>query len=100
MIHPLHTQAWIDQCLAAGMPRFEIKNRCTGKSTAQAMKALAWAIMHPGQPLRLYDHHGTLPATRNLLYMALEMSRKLELKHMHFNLAESSVTFENRERSE
>ena len=100
MMHPLHTQKWIDQLVAQGMPRYEITTRCTGRTTAQALEALAWAIEHPGQFLRVVDHHGTPNASRELHYMAYEMSRKLGLKHLHFHRGDHTIIFENRERPE
>ena len=100
MMHPLHTKEWLDQLVEQGYSAGLATSRCTGKSTAQALRALAWVIEHPTRELRLQDHYSAGRATDNLLHIAHRMVETLELKHIHFNRAAQTIIFENRERTE
>lgn len=93
--HPLMSDEEVNRLLRDGMSLHEVMGRRTGKSTAQALRGLAWVIGHPGQVLKVYDHYGTKMATDNLLYMMREMADKLSLKHIVFNRADQTVSFGN-----
>lgn len=96
-IHPLMSREEVLAYIANGVPLGEIMRRGTGKSTAQALRGLAWVIGHPGQVLKVYDHHGTKLATDNLLCMMHDMADTFGLKHLVFNRADQTVMFKNPE---
>jgi hypothetical protein len=97
-MHPLHTREWLKDALDNGYPLGEIKTRQTGRSTVQALRGIAWVIEHPGKVLRISDHFGSTPADRMLMHMMRGMVEKLGLMHIHFNSADITAVFENRER--
>ena len=95
--HPLLSREEVLNHIANGIPLEEIMRRRTGKSTAQALRGLAWVINHPGQVLRVYDHCGIEPAHRHLLDRMRDMADTLRLKHLVFNRADRTVMFKNPE---
>lgn len=97
-MHPLHTQEWIDKAVATGMPLYEITRRCTGQTTSNMLFALSHVIKHPGEVYQINDHYGTPAANSCALEMLHGMVEKLGLEHIHFNRADCSVVFENRDR--
>ena len=97
-MHPLHTQEWIDEAVANGVPLREITRRCTGQTTSNMLFALSHVIKHPGEAYQINDHYGTREASLNALEMLRGMVEKLGLEHIHFNRANCSVVFENRNR--
>jgi hypothetical protein len=58
--------------------------RCTGRSTAIALKLIAWCIENPGLERLVLDHHGTLDADRVLLRMVEEIITSLDLQFFVF----------------
>jgi hypothetical protein len=96
-MHPLHTREWLKDALDNGYSLREITTRRTGRSTVQALRGIAWVIEHPGMVLRIQDHFGSTPADRNLMNMMCGMVGELGLKHIHFNHADITAVFENRE---
>ena len=97
-MHPLHTQEWTDEAVAAGTPAHVVMRRRTGQTTANMLFALSRVIKHPGEVYRINDHYGTPEANRHALEMLRDMVEKLGLEHIHFNRADCSVVFENRDR--
>ena len=81
-IHPLMSREEVLAYIANGVPLGEIMRRGTG---------------HPGQVLKVYDHHGTKLATDNLLGRMHDMAGALRLKHLVFNRADQTVLFKNPE---
>lgn len=97
-MHPLHTQEWIDAAVASGTPARVVMRRRTGQTTANMLFALSHVIKHPGEVYQINDHYGTREASLNALEMLRGMVEKLGLEHIHFNRANCSVVFENRNR--
>ena len=93
--HPLMSDEEVDRLLKNGMSLHDVMGRRTGKSTAQALRGLAWVIGHPGQVLKVYDHYGTPMATDNLLNMMRDSADKLGLRNIVFNRADQTVSFGN-----
>jgi hypothetical protein len=97
-MHPMHTRKWLEAFLEQGYSLSEITTRQTGRSTVQALRGIAWVIEHPGKVLGIQDHFGSTSADRNLMHMMRGMVGELGLKHIHFNNADITAVFENRER--
>ena len=96
-LHPLHEPEWFEEMLRQGVPLCELRVRRTGKSTAQALRALAWIIQNPGRVLHIKDHYSSRSSNDHLLNMMLDMSRLLGLKHIVFSRADQTVVFERTE---
>ena len=96
-LHPLHEPEWFEKMLRQGVPLGELRDRRTGRSTAQALRGLGWVIQNPGRVLRVEDHYGSRMANDDLLKMMLDMSRALDLKHIVFNRSDQTVVFERME---
>lgn len=81
--HPLHPQDWVDM-LEAQYPGGYNQNfyRRQGKSTAQALIAIATAIQNPYTKVNIRDHYGTINANEHQLRMIEGMIDKLGLEHI------------------
>ena len=91
--HPLLSDEEVAEQIKNGIAYFTIMGRRTGKSTAQALSGLAWAIKNPGTPLRIKDHCGTLQADHHLLDTMRKMVEQLGLRNFVFSHGGCTVTF-------
>lgn len=80
MIHPLHTAEFLENF--KDYPGLE--QRRTGRSTAQGLRLIAYAIERPHTRVNIADHHGTRLADQNLAHTMKVMVQRLELQHLHF----------------
>lgn len=69
------------------------QDRCTGKSTALALKYIADAIENPNKRIVVKDHYGTQEADRYLLRKAQEVVEMLDLKEIKFNTVNNTILF-------
>jgi hypothetical protein len=88
-LHPLHTPEFVARYIITEGQYPGL--RCTGRSTAQALRYLAASIEQPGVAVVPADHHGTVLADRLLLSRMAQLSSMMGLKHMDFRA--TSVTF-------
>lgn len=82
-LHPLHNVDF----LAAVMRNtgcYPDTERCTGRTTWQALAYLSMAMQHPHKWVHPLDHHGSVESTRCLVRVAQDMVHKLGLKHFTF----------------
>jgi hypothetical protein len=91
-LNPLHTPEFIAKHVANTGFYFP-EERATGRSTAQALRAIAAAINQPYTAIDLKDHSGTPGGNRYLLEQAKKMVAQLELKHFVFNTARTTIQF-------
>lgn len=97
VLHPLHSPAWVAEYVAntGQYPG----DRATGRTTAQALRAIADAIDNPYVPVALVDHSGVRGGFENLSCVTKHIVAVLQLKHFHFNRAKHpslsvlSITF-------
>lgn len=68
-----------------------ILNRCTGKSTGEALITLGQAIRYPNTRFKFIDHFGTFDSNRVQMKMAQNMAQTLNLKYLEFNKIDNSV---------
>jgi hypothetical protein len=68
-------------------------DRCSGKSTAQALGYIKEAILI-GNPIKVKDHYGTIDADRLLLMKCKEIVDKLGLKEFSFSFLENTMSCE------
>lgn len=63
-------------------------HRCTGRTTALALRALATAISNQGHPVVAVDHYPGPPrSAAEVMYQALRRCEKqLELKHIEVRI--------------
>ena len=87
MTHPLHDAEFL------AMVGKKNLDRRTGKSTAQAHRLISEAILHPGKPIRIFDHYGTHEANKMLAQMILDIIEKTGLKFLRINQATLTLTF-------
>lgn len=99
-MHPLHTQEWLAQLVSLDMPFHVATNRRTGKTTAQLLFLLAEVIRNPGKYFKINDHYGSYHANRHACYMLRDMVEKLGLEHIHINIGDHTVIFENRSKKQ
>lgn len=89
-LHPLHTPELLARhvhCTGEYWPR----ERCTGRTTALALKLLAEAISKPHERLIIRDHEPTAVAAKHLRTRMQDIAERLGLEHMQFT--DTSVTF-------
>jgi len=97
-LHPLHTVEFIAEQLRCN-GSFDTE-RCTGRTTAQALKALAHAIESPGVEIPLRDHHDSTGAHANLRDAVRRIADALGLEHIYTHVRGSripTVVFEKRQ---
>lgn len=82
-LNPLHNVEMLTSWIA-NTGEYPDSTRCTGRSTSQALRGLAWCIRNPYKTLRVVDHHNTVTAHRLLRKTMQEMVEKLGLKHFYF----------------
>jgi hypothetical protein len=90
--HPLHDAEFLDGFYKA-YGNCSIGARRTGRSTAEALRVLAWCIEHPYEPLHVSDHFGSTASNQHLLSLAHIIAMKLDLKELYFNRGNCTVTF-------
>lgn len=83
LLHPLHSPAWVAEYVTqhAQYPG----DRCTGRSTAQALRAIADAIDMPHCQVNLIDHSNVRGGFENLNHITQEIVKTLQLNHFHFS---------------
>lgn len=59
--------------------------RQTGKTTKQALDAIAWVLKNPNQLYNIKDHHNTQAATRELCNLIKSTVDVLGLKYIELN---------------
>ena len=74
----------LDQVLKRGDPIAVAVDRQTGRSTAQALRFLAFAIDNPGTQVQVRDHHGTLQADSELTMVCRSIVKDLRLTGFTF----------------
>lgn len=89
-LHPLHSPAFVSRHVLCHGEYPGV--RCTGRSTAQALRLLAEAIQQPGVTIKITDHFPTVSADRELMHTMQGMVDRLGLEHMVFK-ADNTVTF-------
>ena len=91
-INPLHTiEFLVDQMRSSGCyPDIE---RCTGRTTAIALRTIASALERPHEVVHFRDHHDTVAASRDLAHMIVGMVAAIGLKHLHVNTHECKIVF-------
>ena len=75
-----------------GDPLTNVLNRCTGTTTAIALRTLAQAIEQPGKAHKIADHEQTQLAHRYLQHQMMCIVDELGLKGFTFNIAACIVT--------
>ena len=75
--HPLHS----DELIARLRENGDTLQRCTGRSTIIALKAITRALENPGYWVKLEDHHRSPLANRHLANMVADLVTKLDFKH-------------------
>lgn len=82
-MHPLHTvQLHIERFAGLGVVgyhRWLEEKRGTGRSTAQALRAIADAIDNPHQPIDLVDHSGQRGGHEYLANATAHLIREMKL---------------------
>lgn len=58
------------------------ETRGSGRTTAQALGALAVAVANPGKPARVEDHWGTAVADEHQAHLILSYAKKLGLDYI------------------
>ncbi len=71
----------------------EMAFRRTGRSTAQALRFLAYAMESPGSLVNVRDHHGTPESDRYLMQTIADMIEKLGLSHFEFGKRDRTLKF-------
>jgi hypothetical protein len=89
-LNPLHTPELIARHIQY-TGEYWPNERCTGRTTAQALRLLAEAISNPHTRITIVDHHPTVMAATNLRRLMQDMVHILQLEHMQFTA--TSVTF-------
>lgn len=79
--------------LVAGQPIENAANRATGRSTAQALRAITTAMLHPGQAVWVIDHHRSA-GHKFTAEDAKRTARTLERYVEMLNLNDMKVTIE------
>lgn len=71
------------------------KDRCTGRTTLQAMQTIVTAMSDPGVAYTIpYDHYSHTQAGRlQMLYVMQDIVRKLDFVGFTFNKAALTVTY-------
>jgi hypothetical protein len=87
MTHPLHDSEFL------AMIRDKNSDRRTGRSTALAFRYISDAILHPGKPIRISDHHGTHEASKMLAKMIMQIIEQTGLQYLNINKATLTLTF-------
>lgn len=90
-LHPLHTYQMhhdrVQDYGIAGYHEWLESERCTGRSTAAALKAIGAAIAEPHRPIMLRDHPHQFSDNASCKAAFSEVVRawilKMELKHLH-----------------
>lgn len=95
-LHPLHTPALLNQMVLSSGCYADV-SRCTGRSTALALRLIAEAIENPGKAVPLRDHHNTTPAHDHFCRLVHAMTGMLRLQHMHVHSEQRVLVFENRD---
>ena len=67
--------------------------RPTGKSTAQALEAIAKAMMEPGKRVKIWDHHGSATSHRYQMDLIETTIDLLKLKGFTLSRAAFTVTY-------
>ena len=86
MIHPLHDEEFLAMI-------GKDSDRRTGRSTAYAFRLISDAILHPGQPIRIIDHHCTHESNKMLAQMILRIIEQTGLQYLKINQASCTLTF-------
>lgn len=107
-MHPLHTEQMHLDLMAGrgvqGYHQFVAEKRCTGRSTAQALRYLADAIDNPNKCIEVEDHVNQCRGlgAKRVLTIDYELAslcglfaRMLNLRHIHID--GKVVLFQNRE---
>lgn len=88
----------LQRMIEQGHPLANLGGRCTGRSTALALRLLADAIDNPGQKITARDHDtgGKYPGpthqqNTHLLRMAADMANTLGLEKMTFSASYLTV---------
>jgi hypothetical protein len=81
-MNPLHSKALMSD--SATLQMMISDNRCTGKSTAIALKTIAEAIEKPFTPIVIKDHFPSRQADEHLAHMIRQIVGVLDLKMMIF----------------
>ena len=89
-LHPLHSAEKVALFVKSTGEYFP-ETRGTGRTTVQALRAIAYAIEHPGDQLYPQDHNGTGTANRELVRVIRRMVEALNLQH--FTFTAESVRF-------
>lgn len=101
-LHPLHTaemhQTRMLDLGVAGYHEWLAGGRGTGRTFAQALRALADAVESPGKPIHLTDHSGKAGGDQCLAAYVRSISAMTGMQHIHVQpyLDGSAVVFEVR----
>jgi len=82
-LHPLHTVEQITHHMSATGEYFPVE-RCTGRTTAQALRMVAYCLNNPHVTIRPKDHHGTTPANEMLVDRCRYVVESLGLRGFGF----------------
>lgn len=92
-LHPLHTPEFLhQQTLETGC--YADTTRCTGRTTAIALRAIAEAIDNPHKSIHYRDHHLTNAADMHLGMRIEDICKALRLEHMQIRPKQGTLTFE------
>jgi len=61
---------------------YQESGRCTGQTTAQALRLISEAILNPGVFFPIHDHTGILRAHEHLAYRIKDIIERLDLKYI------------------
>ena len=68
------------------------QKRCSGRTTAMALKFISQAIQNPNTPVKISDHYATIDMANYMLSTIMYLVSKLELKHFKYNKKDLTIT--------
>lgn len=85
-LHPLHTYERHFQVMqeqgVLGYHKWLEDERCTGRTTAQALQLIGAAILHPGKEFPLLDHSSRKTGDDGLAQLVSDLISGIGLKHL------------------